>query len=122
MAPRSQRAPSPASVWLVWCCAVGCSVPVTVSGDRRTDGGAGQSDGGNTSLPGVVEIAPGGATFVGRQMVTLKSSAGRRIHYTVDGTAPTLESPVYAGPLVLDGPAQVRALVDGGLQAPGATA
>ena len=56
-----------------------------------------------------LRISPPGATFVGRQMVTLSSGNAGEIRYTVDGSVPGMNSPRYQEPLALDGPAVVRA-------------
>jgi hypothetical protein len=95
MVPRSVGVPR-AAVLLACVGGLACSVPVTVDGNAT---------GGDQKL----RISPPGATFVGRQMVTLSSRDAAEIHYTVDGSVPGMSSPRYQGPLALDGPAVVRA-------------
>lgn len=64
-----------------------------------------------------ITIEPPGATFEGQLDVQLSAEpAQAAIHYTTDGTAPTLDSPLYAGtPLTLTQSTQVRvqAFIDG---------
>ena len=48
--------------------------------------------------------------YVGPQTVTLTAAAGTEIHYTVDGTHPTRQSPRYAGPITLDASANLSAV------------
>ena len=109
MAPRIRRAPRLAAVWLTCALGIGCDIPVSVDGDR-SDGGNAR----NAGPAGWVRISPGGATFVGRQMVTLSAPGGGDIHYTLDGSVPTMDSPVYQGPVAVETPTVVRALASRG--------
>jgi hypothetical protein len=95
MAPRSLGVPR-AAVLLACVSGLACSIPVSVDGDR----GAGSQN---------LRISPPGATFVGRQMVTLTGRNGAEIRYTLDGSVPGMNSLRYQEPLALDGPAVVRA-------------
>ncbi|HTQ36885.1 MAG TPA: chitobiase/beta-hexosaminidase C-terminal domain-containing protein [Steroidobacteraceae bacterium] len=55
-------------------------------------------------------IMPAGGSFSGPVTVTLSSSeAGAEIHYTLDGSAPGLDDPVYRQPVRVEGPAVLRA-------------
>jgi hypothetical protein len=47
----------------------------------------------------VVTPEPAAGTFVGRQRIQLTSSARAEIHYTLDGTMPNLDSPIYREPI-----------------------
>jgi hypothetical protein len=57
-----------------------------------------------------VLFTPGAGTFVGNQTVTLSVPARVDIHYTLDGSLPTVASPVYRGPLSLDTSTRLRAV------------
>jgi len=55
-------------------------------------------------------ITPDGGTFAAALSVTLSSpDPGAQIHYTVDGSVPGPEDPVYSDPLKITGPTVVRA-------------
>ena len=58
------------------------------------------------------EFTPGGGKFAGRVEVTLSSAtAGAEIHYTTDGSEPTVESAVYGDkPIVLAATTTVKAI------------
>jgi hypothetical protein len=56
-----------------------------------------------------VRFSPGAGTFAGSQTVTLSVQAGADIHYTLDGSLPTVTSPIYQGPLTLDTSTRLRA-------------
>lgn len=47
---------------------------------------------------------------VGGKTVELMADAGAVIHYTTDGSEPTLDSPVYTSPMYFDTPAMLRAI------------
>jgi hypothetical protein len=57
-----------------------------------------------------VLFSPGAGTFVGSETVTLSTQAGADIHYTLDGSLPTVTSPIYQAPLTLDKSTRVRAV------------
>jgi uncharacterized repeat protein (TIGR03806 family) len=66
------------------------------------------------SLPGppVLEpptVSPPGGNFSKPVEVTLQSAPGAAIHYTLDGTKPTVSDPLYDKPLNLSEPTVVRA-------------
>ena len=67
-----------------------------------------------SSAPGqanalTVLFSPGAGTFVGSETVTLSAQARADIHYTLDGSLPTVTSPIYQGPLTLDTSTRLRA-------------
>ncbi|HEY0713186.1 MAG TPA: CotH kinase family protein, partial [Polyangia bacterium] len=82
-------------------------------------GGAGAGTGGSGGMAAApvlnqVRFEPAGAGFVGTQMVTLQPpTAGAVIRYTTDGTIPSRNSAVYAGPIALRETAIVRAFAEG---------
>jgi len=58
-------------------------------------------------------ITPDGGSFAGSMEVTLVSTTpGAVIHYTLDGSPPTLASPVYGSPFTLTASATVQALAE----------
>lgn len=66
------------------------------------------------SLPGraVVappKIAPAGGSYSGPVKVRLSAEHGASIRYTIDGTVPTADDPLYRGPFTLSRSAIVRA-------------
>ncbi|MES2466699.1 MAG: CotH kinase family protein [Verrucomicrobiota bacterium] len=64
-----------------------------------------------SAMPGAVEISPPGGIFVESLTVTLSTgSSGAEIHYTLDGTVPTVASPVYAGPITVPSTTRLRAV------------
>jgi hypothetical protein len=55
-------------------------------------------------------ISPNGGVFTNSVNVTMSTSTpGAQIHYTIDGSAPTSDSPIYTTPIVLTNSANVRA-------------
>ena len=71
-----------------------------------------------------VLFSPSAGTFVGSETITLRTQAGAAIHYTLDGSMPTVTSPVYRGPVALDKSTRLRAVAiapDAGRQGPVAT-
>ncbi len=55
-------------------------------------------------------IAPGAGTYVGQVQVQLVApTAGVELRYTIDGSEPTDDSPLYVGPIVIDGNIRLRA-------------
>ena len=56
-------------------------------------------------------ISPAAVVFTDSQTVTIScETPGAEIHYTLDGTAPTSTSPIYAGPITLSATATVKAI------------
>jgi hypothetical protein len=71
-----------------------------------------------------VLFSPSAGTFVGSETVTLSVQARASIHYTLDGSLPTVMSPIYRGPVTLDKSTRLRAVAivpDAGRQGPVAT-
>jgi hypothetical protein len=71
-----------------------------------------------------VQFSPGAGTFVGSEMVSLGVQGRATIHYTLDGSLPTANSPVYREPITLDTSTRLRAVAvvpDAGRQGPVAT-
>lgn len=64
---------------------------------------------GSATLPGIAQPAIIPAEAAGGRFVTLSADAGTTIYYTTDGTTPTSQSAVYAGPFLLEEAATVRA-------------
>src|SRR5688572_7542875 len=107
------------------------SSPPALAPARFGEAGSAQSD----SL--AVVFSPTAGTFVGSETVTLSVQARAAIHYTLDGTLPTVMSPIYRGPLTLEKSTRLRAVAivpgapargspggattDAGLQGPVAT-
>jgi hypothetical protein len=57
-----------------------------------------------------VLFSPGAGTFVGSETVTLSVQAKADIHYTLDGSLPTVMSPIYREPITLDKSTRLRAV------------
>lgn len=53
------------------------------------------------TFPPVTTATPAGGIYTGTTTVTLTVSEDATIHYTTDGTTPSLSSPVFSAPLVL---------------------
>ena len=55
-------------------------------------------------------LSPAGGEFKSATAVTLASpAAGAQIHYTIDGSEPDADDPVYKAPIKIDGPTVLRA-------------
>ena len=52
----------------------------------------------DTVAPATIPSVPGG-TYSSTQTITLSTSEGKRIYYTVDGSTPTINSNVYTSPI-----------------------
>jgi N-acetyl-beta-hexosaminidase len=58
-----------------------------------------------------VEYSPDGGTFSNSVEVTLSSLTDQvEIHYTTDGTVPSLYSPLYTGPITISTTTTIKAL------------
>ena len=69
-----------------------------------------------------VLFSPSAGTFVGSETVTLSVQAKADIHYTLDGSLPTVMSPIYRAPVTLDKSTRLRAVASRpGASAPGDT-
>jgi hypothetical protein len=60
-----------------------------------------------------VLFSPGAGTFVGSETVTLSVPVRADIHYTLDGSLPTVTSPLYQQPLTLENSTRLRAVAIG---------
>jgi len=58
----------------------------------------------------VVAISPATGTYASAQNVSLKSVFGAEIHYTVDGSVPTLSSPLYATAIAVKSTTTINAI------------
>jgi hypothetical protein len=66
---------------------------------------------GNSLFLAAPVITPNGGVFTNSVVVTLSESMpGVTIHYSLDGTTPTTNSPLYTGPIVLTASTVVRAV------------
>jgi hypothetical protein len=74
-------------------------------------GAAGSGVSSAAPLEGDIRFSEPSGTFQGRRSLTLETSVeGAQIRFTLDGSAPSLESPLYDGtPLDIDATRQVRA-------------
>ena len=61
-------------------------------------------------IPAAPVFAPPGGTYATGQQITISSTSGATLHYTVDGSTPSLSSSVYTGPLVLSSAETVHAV------------
>jgi len=61
------------------------------------------------SNPLTVLFSPTAGTFVGSETVILSVQAKGDIHYTLDGSLPTVMSPIYRQPITLDKSTRLRA-------------
>jgi hypothetical protein len=66
--------------------------------------------GGPTATPPPI-VSPASGTFVGSLSVTMSSSEGGEIRYTLDGSDPDASSPVYSAPVVVTSTTTVKARV-----------
>jgi len=57
-----------------------------------------------SDVPWDVTAHPAGGVYAGRVEVDLKAPAAYRIRYTLDGTPPCSDSPLYSKPILLDSP------------------
>jgi hypothetical protein len=57
-----------------------------------------------------IRFSPSAGTFVGNERVTLSTQAKAAIHYTLDGSLPTVMSPIYRGAVTLDKSTRLRAV------------
>jgi trimeric autotransporter adhesin len=62
------------------------------------------------TIPAAPVFAPPGGTYALGQQIALSSTSGATLHYTVDGSTPSLNSSVYTSPLVLSSAETVRAV------------
>ena len=61
----------------------------------------------DTTAP-IVTANPLGGTYAAGRVISLSANEPARIHFTVDGSAPTTNSPVYSAPLTLSTSFQLR--------------
>jgi hypothetical protein len=70
----------------------------------------GAANNASSAQPDGVRIDPPNGTFTGSMAITLSTPAtGAVIHFTLDGTVPTVASPVYTQPIPVSATTQVRA-------------
>ena len=63
--------------------------------------------------PARVEIGPAAGAFLDAAQITLRANRpGARVRYTLDGSAPGIQSPVYEEPIELRSSAEVRAVAE----------
>jgi hypothetical protein len=62
------------------------------------------------AIPAPPVFVPAAGIYAPGQQVTISSTSGATLHYTVDGSMPSLNSPVYSGPLSLMSAETVRAV------------
>jgi Chitobiase/beta-hexosaminidase C-terminal domain/FG-GAP-like repeat len=62
------------------------------------------------TTPPVVSATPLGGTYPAGLQISLSANEAARIHYTVDGSTPTVSSPVYSAPLTLTASFDLRYL------------
>jgi len=55
-------------------------------------------------------FAPTPSSYAGTQSVTISAPSGARVYYTLDGTLPTLSSPVYTAPLSISTTSTITAM------------
>ena len=58
----------------------------------------------------VPSFTPAPSSYVGTQSVTINSTPGTTVYYTLDGTTPTLSSAVYASPLTVSNTTTLQAI------------
>ncbi|MBP8948111.1 MAG: lamin tail domain-containing protein, partial [Candidatus Promineofilum sp.] len=80
-------------------------------------------------LPGTARVArptfsPPGGVYAAGQSVTISADPGAVIRYTTDGSKPTVNSPLYNGPIAVNQPRAIRAraFLPGQLSSTAATA
>jgi Malectin domain/Chitobiase/beta-hexosaminidase C-terminal domain/Viral BACON domain len=88
---------------------VGANGPgFTTDTDTVGNGGSGSGSTGTTAAP---VLSPAGGTFGGSVTVAMTSAtSGASIHYTTDGSAPTISSTLYSAPITLTASATVNAM------------
>jgi hypothetical protein len=62
------------------------------------------------AIPAAPVFVPSGGTYASGQQIMVSSTSGATLHYTVDGSTPSLNSSVYTSPLVLSSAETVRAI------------
>jgi hypothetical protein len=87
----------------------------TVTGGKVFVGAAYELDvygmlGSNPPRLAVPVYAPTPGTYAAAQSVTLSANSGATIYYTLDGSLPTLSSPVYTGPIVVSATTTINAI------------
>ncbi|MBK7218264.1 MAG: CotH kinase family protein [Candidatus Promineofilum sp.] len=77
--------------------------------DPATPGAANGSGFATAAQAAPPTLSPPGGFYGSAQAVTLSAAPGATIRYTIDGSRPTANSPVYSVPIAVNGPTAVRA-------------
>ena len=77
--------------------------------DPATPGAANGSGQATAAQAAPPTLSPPGGFYGSAQAVTLSAAPGATIRYTIDGSRPTANSPVYSVPIAVNGPTAVRA-------------
>jgi predicted histone-like DNA-binding protein len=84
--------------------------------ENQNQNGGGSQNGGNSGGNGSVTPSVSAPSFAGNTQfeesteVTISGPSGSEIHYTVDGSTPTAESPVYSEPLTFTETTTLKAI------------
>jgi hypothetical protein len=77
--------------------------------DPPTPGAANTTSAAYSGVSADIAWSHPGGTFLAPQTLELSGPPAGSIHFTLDGTLPSEDSPVYTGPITLDGTTWVRA-------------
>jgi fibronectin type 3 domain-containing protein len=65
---------------------------------------------GSPQRLGAPTFTPTPSSYAGTQSVAINASSGSSVYYTLDGTPPTLASPLYSGPLNVSATTTIKAM------------